>query len=162
MRRIALTTVTTMTALGLVATPALSGGTAGRAPAAAKLRVIISEKGRFPVPGGGTFVLSGPAGSDSGRTAVTPGPGPDRIRDGQSFHVVKGTDHLYGKRGELMIRFTGVSIDIADEADVEYGTWSIYTAFSTGAYEGWRGGGRWASSSKGGLYVVRWEGLITP
>ena len=155
MTRLTIALFATAATVVLVAAPTVPGATAG------KLRVIISEKGRVPPPAG-AFVLSGPAGSDSGRTAVTPGPGPIRVRDGQSFRPVRGTDHLYGKKGELMIRFTGVSIDIADATDVEYGTWSVYTPFATGTYEGWRGGGRWASSSKGGRYVVRWEGLITP
>jgi len=149
--------------VGLGAVPTVPGATTNsEAGAAGKLRVTISEKGRVvPEPPRGTFVVGGTAGIDSGKTNVTPGEGRSGVRDGQRFRAVGGTDHLYGKKGELIIRFTGVTIDVADAADIEYGTWNIYTPFGTGMYESWRGGGRWAASSKGGRYLVRWEGLIT-
>ena len=154
-------TVAAASAVLVVAT-AVAGATADSGAAStARLRVMISEKGRErPVPAG-TFVLTGAAGLDSGRTSVTPAIEKVGVRDGQSFKVVHGTDHLTGKKGELIVRFTGVTVDVADATDVEYGKWSIYTPFATGMYEGWRGGGRWASTSKDGRYVVRWEGLVT-
>lgn len=160
MKRLALTAVSVALALGLAAAPTVPGATTSGGGAAQQVRITISEKGKAP-PFTGTFALVGKAGADSGRTAVTVGPGRAGIRNGQSFHRVSGTDHFYGKKGEFLIRFTGVAVDVAEATDVEYGTWSVYTQFGTGVYEGWRGGGRWASSSTEGRYVVRWEGLIT-
>jgi hypothetical protein len=142
--------------VGIVASPAVSGATAE------KLRLVISETGHFGAnPPAGTFVLSGTTRADSGKTAVTPRVVHAGVRDGQSYKVVAGANTFTGKKGGLVIRFTGVAVDVAEANDVEYGTWTIDTARGTGAYEGWRGGGRWASTAKGARYTVRWSGLVT-
>jgi hypothetical protein len=156
------TVASAVVVVGLVVAPTVPGATATKGETAAKLRVIISEKGHvLPFPPAGTFVLGGTAGSDVGKTNVTPREVRSGVRDGESFKVVQGTNTLYGKKGNLTFRFSGVAIDVADGADIEYGTWSVNTPVATGMYEGWRGGGRWASSGSGPRYVVRWKGLIT-
>jgi hypothetical protein len=156
MRQLVLVMAAAAAVVGIVATPAVSGSTAG------KLRLVISETGHFgSKPPGGTFVLSGTAGADSGKSAVRPRVVRLGVRDGQSYKVVAGTNALTGEKGDLVIRFTGVAVDVAEANDVEYGTWTIDTAQGTGAYGGWRGRGRWASTAKGARYTVRWSGLIT-
>jgi hypothetical protein len=160
--RFVLTVVLAGAVVGLVATPTVPSAAAHLGAAeAGKLRLTVSEKGHvMPFPPAGTFVLAGTAGADSGKSSVTPREVRSGARDGQSFKVVQGTNAFYGRKGDLFIRFSGVAIDLATDTDVEYGTWSIYRALGTGMYEGWQGGGRWASSSKDGRYLVRWEGLI--
>jgi hypothetical protein len=156
MRQLVLAIAAVAAAVGVVATPAVSGSTAG------KLRLVISEAGHFGAnPPAGTFLLSGTVGADSGKTAVTPRVVRSGVRDGQSYKVVAGANTFTGKKGGLVIRFTGVAVDVAEATDVEYGLWTIDAAHGTGAYEGWRGGGRWASTAKGARYTVRWSGLVT-
>lgn len=156
--------VLAITAIALIAVP---GATAvSGEPAAGGLRVIFSERGHIlPFPTAGTFVLSGTAGSDSGTTRVTPGEGPGGIRDGQRFVTVSGTDFLTGKKGNLVIQFTGISVNAGANVFVEYGTWRIYRGLGTGMYKNWRGGGRWAATStqqgSSERYSVRWEGLVS-
>ncbi len=152
-------------ALGILAMAAIAAIAVPGATATSEtkqLRVIISEKGHIePLPPAGKFVLSGAAADDSGTSVITPGHGPERIRDGQSFATVSGTDSLTGKKGDLLIRFDGISVSAATHQDVDYGTWRIYTGFGTGMYKGWKGGGRWAAIDRGRSYVIRFEGLVT-
>lgn len=130
---------------------------------AGKLRVIISERGTFtPQPPHGTFVLGGPAGRDSGTTSLTPAPaGPERFRDGQRYVRESASDILRGKKGNLVIALNGTSVNAAENLYVEYGTWHIIGSAGTGAYAGWRGGGRWAASDDERHYSLRFEGLVT-
>ena len=128
----------------------------------AKLHVVISEQGRHdPFPPKGKFVLEGRAGRDSGTTTITPGTEPARVRDGQSFTRVRATDHLTGKKGELLVQLTGISVSAGTNLFVEYGTWRILPGFGTEMYKGWRGGGRWAAVTDGPRYSLRLEGLVT-
>ena len=153
-------------AAAVIATAAFAVPAAGAIStqtASGKLRLTITEQGHIvPYPPAGTFVLEGPAGRDSGASSVSPGEGRAGVQDGQSFQRVQGTDYLTGKKGDLVVKLTGISIDVGTNLSVEYGTWRIFPGLGTGTYKSWRGGGRWAASGTDRRYSIRFEGLVTP
>ena len=153
-------------ALLAAAVPAAGGNLSTGAGSAPKLRVIITDVGREPpIPSRGRFALEGAAAKDSGTSSVTPGEGPTRIVNGQSLQSVSGTDFLTGKRGKLVLSFSGVSASAGSNVDIVYGSWHVVPGAADGIYKTWKGGGNWADSETviNGVnhYSVRFEGLIT-
>ena len=129
----------------LTASLALGSITTSGAPAtnAGKFRVVITESGSV-YPLGGTFVLTDPAGNDSGTSVIGVNIGPALFRDGQSYEIHSGKDSLIGKKGGLTLSFSGVSVNAGTYLYIEYGTWHITAA--SGVYKGWKGSGRWAGT----------------
>jgi hypothetical protein len=96
--------------------------------------------------------------------------GQERNREGSAQRVRRGpyidsVGHPQnGKKGILGISMRGLSIEINDFSPskpgyaAEYGTWKITSG--SGMYEGWTGGGRWASVSAPANYV-EWDGFVT-
>ena len=105
-----------------------------------------------------TLLVDG-AVKDAGSSVVRPQEGPLRIVGGQTQNPVTAVINLTGKRGALTLQFSGLSIPVDDTYGIEYGTWKLGS--SSGAYAGWKGGGRWANSSTPGSNYVEWDGVIT-
>ena len=91
---------------------------------------------------------------------------------GQEQIPFVATDHLTGKTGKIVLAVKGTHIDVNSKLNIsgqvvgpaaEYGTWKIRTA--TGIYQGWKGGGNWASVAYSYRNVqpdsVEWDGYIT-
>ena len=101
---------------------------------------------------------------DSGKTVIRPNEGALRNVAGQQQQVVLGTDNLTSKSGTLTISFRGVSISVGNPnpgkypVDNEYGTWKV--ASGTGAYQNWRGGGRWADVGTTSSNYIEWDGYV--
>lgn len=75
-----------------------------------------------------------------------------------------GTNVLHSKRGTLSLSFKGVTMPISTlkpgvYASAEVGTWRI--TGGKGAYQGWTGGGRFASAGFGDVNNVEWDGFVT-
>jgi hypothetical protein len=118
-----------------------SSGLASRESLVSKVRVIISEQG--DIGAFGKFVLTGPAGSDSGSTTLSPREEAAGLRDGQHYILVNGSDSLKGKKGTLLFSWSGTHVNAAANRIVEYGTWHIAAGGAgTGMYKSWTGGGR--------------------
>ena len=115
-------------------------------------------KGRFVVLVDGVI-------EDSGTTVITPNLGNPRNVDGQQQAPVVGYDNLRTAKGTLTLAFRGVSVPIAninpakDSLEIEYGTWKVQSG--TGAYTGWKGGGRWADHVDADADNIEWDGYIT-
>ena len=164
MRRIVIAAVVTIGIAMLMWTGIATGAKGSHATAAATHLVAIkghvSEK---PSPdnslrGQFTLLVDG-AVKDAGRLAVRPQEGPLRIVGGQTQIPVTASASLTGKRGALTLQFSGLNIQVDDTYGIEYGTWKLGS--SSGAYAGWKGGGRWANSSTPGSDHVEWYALIT-
>jgi hypothetical protein len=110
-------------------------------------------------PGGTTVIYAIPSGTGG---AVK----------GQEQIPFVATDHLTGKTGKIVLAVKGTHIDVNSKLNTsgqvvgpaaEYGTWKIRTA--TGIYQGWKGGGNWASVAYSYRnvqpYSVEWDGYIT-
>ena len=175
--RVRLGAVLSLSLVGLL----IVGGTSGAsgATAAERQQIAIHEVGKNNINkqfGGirGTFTIElkkarfGPPGT----TVISHIPGPLRYVNGQQQISGGGTDHLTSKQGTIEIRYTVLHIGLntkltaSDEVvgpAMEYGTWKIKAA--TGLYEGWRGGGNWASVAWGYAnlqpYSTEWDGYIT-
>ena len=170
----------TFAAVGILA--ALSLGSPLGATPAAKSLIQIHESGtinelKSDVQGAvkGKFTIElklspfGPAGT----TAIYAVPATTRVVNGQQQIPFTATDNMTSKGGTLVIAVKGIHFDVnpkttpsADQFGpaAEYGTWKIRSA--TGIYEGWKGGGNWASVSYGYKkiepYSVEWDGYVTP
>ena len=92
--------------------------------------------------------------------------------NGEDQQPFAGSDTMTSKAGQLFPAFKGTHIDVNSKLlpsgqrvgpNVEYPTWKIRSA--TGMYQGWRGGGNWASVTYGykalQQYSVEWDGYIT-
>ena len=145
--------LTASLALGAITISGADATTAG------KLRVVITESGTV-YPLGGTFVLTEPAGNDSGTSTIQVNIGPGLFRDGQRYEIHRGEDSLNGKKGGLTLAFSGASVNAGTNLYIEDGTWHVTAA--SGVYKGWKGSGRWAGTDNGQKYHFQWEGLITP
>ena len=110
-------------------------------------------------PGGTTVIYSIPANAG-------------RLVNGQEQIPFVATDHLTSKTGKLVLAVKGTHIDVNSKLNAsgqlvgpaaEYGTWKIQSAI--GIYQGWKGGGNWASIGSGYKnvqpYSVEWDGYIT-
>ena len=137
----------------LCSTAVLAAGPGAEGAATSKVRVILTERGRSdPVPARGTFVLTGAAGRDSGRTSISPGPEVARVT---------ATEFLYGKHGQLTLTFSGIRVVGRHGVNRLHGSWRILAGFGTGMYKSWKGGGTWVATENGDRYTLRFEGLIT-
>jgi hypothetical protein len=164
MQRILIAAVVTVGVVMLMWAGVATGAKGSHAKAAAKHLVAI--KGHVlekPTPDNtlrGQFtLLVDSAVKDAGSLVVRPHGGPLRIVGGQTSVSVTAVASLTGKRGTLTLQFSGLSIEVDDTYGIEYGTWKLGSR--SGAYAGWKGGGRWANSSAPGSDHVEWFGVIT-
>jgi hypothetical protein len=149
-----------------------------RAAAASRLQIAIHEQGTQKMNvhdwtyGAFTVDLALPGFASSGKTRISAGPGPTKYVDGQQQIPFGGQDTLTSSKGQLVITFSGTHFPVNNRATsggiavgpaAEYGTWTITSA--TGVYQGWKGGGRFASAIYGYSlnqpYSVEWDGYIT-
>jgi hypothetical protein len=156
------------------------GGIASASTASRSL-IEIHEQGKNLVnrPGvtgsvRGTFTIQlkkapfGPGGT----TVVFAEPAKTRLVNGQEQTSFVASDRLTSKTGTIEIAAKGIHIDVNSKLSpagrrvapaAEYGTWKIRAA--TGIYEGWTGGGNFASVAYGygsvEPYSVEWDGYIT-
>jgi hypothetical protein len=141
-----------------------SSAAATKSPITIKGRVVEKMNASFTLPGRFIVTQVGVV-LDTGSAAVRPANGATRIVDGQNQVPVNATANLKGKKGILTIHMRGLSISINDFNPLkpgygaEYGTWKI--TGGTGMYEGWIGGGRWASASTPATTYVEWDGYVT-
>jgi hypothetical protein len=161
---------------------ALALGGAASASTASRTQIEIHEQGTNLVnqPGAtgsmhGKFTIElklapfGPGGT----TVVYGEPVAIRQVNGQEQITLAASDRLTSKTGTIEIAAKGIHIDVNSKLSpsghrigpaAEYGTWKIRAA--TGIYEGWKGGGNFASVAygygKAQPYSVEWDGYITP
>jgi len=163
--------------LAVLAVLAVGGVASGNT--ASKAQVNIHESGMIntakpPYAQGhvrGKFAIQlklspfGPGGT----TAIVPVPAPTKYVNGEEQIPFTATDYLTSKTGTLELGIKGIHIDVnLNRNDLgpaaEYGTWKIRSA--KGIYEGWKGGGNWASVAYGygklQPYTVEWDGYVTP
>ncbi len=125
-----------------------------------------SVRGKF------TIDLKGTPFGPGGTTVIYAVPGQTKYVNGQAQIPLAATDHLTSKTGTIELAITGTHIDLNTKLTssghsvgpaAEHGTWKIRTA--TGIYEGWKGGGSWASVAYGygavQPYSVEWDGYVT-
>ena len=164
--------------LAVLAVPAVGGVASGNT--ASKAQINIHESGKIntakppfaqgAIRGKFTIQLKLSPFGPGGTTAIVPVPAPTKYVNGEEQIPFTATDHLTSKAGTLELAIKGIHIDVnvKDTNDrgpfAEYGTWKIRAA--TGTYEGWKGGGSWASAAVGygkiQPYSVEWDGYITP
>jgi hypothetical protein len=109
-------------------------------------------------PGGTTVIYAIPSGT--------------KYVNGQEQIPFVAIDHLTSKTGKIVLAVKGTHFDVNSKLNTsgqvvgpaaEYGTWKIRTA--TGIYQGWKGGGNWASVAYSYRnvqpYSVEWDGYIT-
>ena len=163
--------------LVVLAVPAVGGVASGNT--ASKAQINIHESGTIntakppfaqgAIRGKFTIQLNLSPFGPGGTTAIVPSPAPTKYVNGEEQIPFTATDHLTSKTGTLELAIKGIHIDVNINANrlgpaAEYGTWKIRSA--TGIYEGWKGGGNWASVAYGygklQPYSVEWSGYITP
>ena len=129
---------------------------------AAKQRVAIDMK-IYPQK---TFVLTplqaGPLQRDSGTISGNwlNFLGRDVLRDGQKVTIYEGAvTTLTGKRGTLTIRDRNEWVDVGNDDQVAFGTWTVVRG--TGQYAGIVGKGRNGHAGLGSPWYARYEGVLT-
>ena len=162
-------TAASVTAMLVLVSVAL-GSTNGRQAPEGKSLVAIRELGSSQMTADKTFkgkfilALDG-VNKDTGSTIIHPNEGALKTVAGQQQTTVFGNENLTSKKGTLNLAFRGVSIAIKnidptkDPFDNESGTWQI--AGGTGAYKGWKGGGRWALVATPSANNIEWDGYVT-
>ena len=158
-----------------------TAGAAQPGRASAKLQIAIHEQGTDHVNQQGTtgavrgkFTIDlalTPFGR-GGTTVIYAIPTTTRKVNGQVQVPFVATDHLTSETGRLTLAVKGTHFDVNNKLSpsgvfvgpkAEYGTWKIEAA--TGIYQGWKGGGNWASVAYGygnvQPYSVEWDGFIT-
>jgi hypothetical protein len=125
--------------------------------------------------GDGSFYLSFGSGGDTGTLTFTrsddskAGRSTDKTPEGLPYTRLTETDILKGKKGTLVIRAKARSYDLGffpqvnnrlGQINPSIGTtWSIVRG--TGAYAGFRGGGKWVAVSYGDNKVeARYAGFV--
>jgi hypothetical protein len=156
----------------------VAAAAAGVAPGsgASRSQIAIHEQGKhnitnesLPIVGTFTIELAGAPFGPKGTTRISPSPGATTHTDGQTRLALTATDTLTSTKGRIVLAITGIHIDVNGKLTpsgffvgpaVEYGTWKIKTA--TGIYQGWKGGGIWASATYGyaqpEAYSAEWDG----
>jgi hypothetical protein len=170
LHRTVLASVALVSAAALVLTGVAVGSTHGRQKAAKKSPIAI--RGRLSGHQNASFTYTGRFVAtqvgvilDSGSAAIRPSNGTTKIVDGQRSEPVIANSTLKGKKGNLGISMRGVSIEFddlnptKDGYAAEYGTWKI--TVGSGSYEGWTGGGRWASVGIPTANHIEWDGFVT-
>jgi hypothetical protein len=157
MRRLLVLITTT---LGLALLFAASDVDSGKSAAAAQ-RVTVTYTGVGTVRSRGTFRLQAGNLSDAGRAADSITEESAGQRAGQSFIDVTFSLALKGRRGTLVIRWTGRYVSAGDTWEVVTGTWWIEKG--TGEYAGAQGMGRIAGvfTARGNRYFQRLQGTLT-
>ena len=129
---------------------------------AAKQRVAIDMK-IYPQK---TFVLTpmqaGPLKPDKGTISSSwlNVPGRDVLRDGQKVTIYEGAvTTLTGKRGTLTIRDRNEWVDVGNDDQIAFGTWTVVRG--TGQYAGIVGKGRNGRAGLGSPWYARYEGVLT-
>ena len=171
----------TFVSLFAVSVIALAVGGVASGNTASRSLIEIHESGTInqtkpdsqgAVRGKFTIMLKKTPFGPGGTTVIYGNPGSTRSVNGEVQTHFTATDHLTSKTGTLEIAVTGTHIDLNTKlapsglvgSAAEYGTWKIRSA--TGIYEGWKGGGNWASAAvgygKNQPYSVEWDGYITP
>ena len=124
-------------------------------PAAAKQRVVINGSLEITRGGaGGTFkfvpLTTGALKRDSG-TFTARGNLSKRVirRNGQTVSVAVGTDSYVGANGTLNVSVRSELAAAGRNYFIETGTWRVTSG--TGAYEGYQGGGAYASAGTSDL-----------
>lgn len=153
--------------LALVVVGVIAAATAGSGSAhqtVAKQRIAIEE--RFDVQTGtGTFVLypltPGPLKYDKGTITGYGGPKGAVFRTGMKVQLIVGGDDLTGKYGTIRLaqEIAHVEVRFGSGMFNDVGTWSL--ARGTGAYGGFKGGGRFAGVVLNSVVVSRQEGWVT-
>jgi hypothetical protein len=169
-------------ALAIVA-GALGSPSARSASTASRKQIAIHEQGTDNRLGQGTagavrgkftIELAKTPFGPGGTTVIYATPSGTRQVNGQVQIPFGATDRLTSKNGTIDLAISGIHIDVNGKLHpsgtfigpaAEYGTWKIRTA--TGIYQGWRGGGNWASVASGYRnrqpYSVEWDGyVVTP
>ena len=176
-RIVALVSLLSVSVIALAVGGAASGSTASRS------LIAIHEQGTNPQTRQGIFAVRGkftielrkaPFGP-GGTTAIYGAIGATRNVNGQEqIPLLAGSDILTSKTGKIVLAFSGTHLELNSKLSpsgfiegpkAEYGTWKIKTA--TGAYQGWKGGGNWASVAYGygnvQPYSAEWDGyVVTP
>lgn len=166
-----LVAVTTAMLVGVLSEIASAGtpSMSGSAPlsvrtAPSKMHVEIRERGSMTTfQGKFVLELNYVKTFDSGTTQLGPIASHSTNNvSGEQQRPIHGTDKFMGKKGTLTISWKSVEIEIdrlsAIEVTIQYGTWEITSG--TGAYEGWKGGGRWAAVLAKQFQGV-WDGYAT-
>jgi hypothetical protein len=146
---------------------------------ASRSQIAIHEQGKHnitnesrPILGTFTIELAGVPFGPRGTTRISPSPGATTHVNGQTRLALSATDTLTSAKGQIVLAISGIHIDVNGKLTpsgffvgpaVEYGAWRIKTA--TGIYQGWKGGGIWASATYGyaqpETYSAEWDGYIT-
>ena len=160
---------------------ALAAGGAAWGTSASRSHIAIHEQGTDHVHQQGTtgavrgkFTIDlalTPFGR-GGTTVIYAIPTTTRKVNGQVQVPFVATDHLTSETGRLTLAVKGTHFDVNNKLSpsgvfvgpkAEYGTWKIEAA--TRIYQGWKGGGNWASVAYGygnvQPYSVEWDGFIT-
>ena len=138
-------------------------GVASGGSTATKQRVAID--GRFNNNNAGTFriipLTTGALKADSGKFTGTGNVGNSSVRkNGQEVTVITGSDAYAGAKGTLNVAQRLESVAAGRDHGVITGTWVVVS--STGAYEGYTGGGTFSAVElPSGALLFREEGYIT-
>jgi hypothetical protein len=173
-------TLAVVSLLSLAAVAASFSGVA-RGTAASRSLIAIHEQGTDNINaqsttgatrGKFTIELQKTPFGPGGTTIIYAIPSSTRNVNGQEQIPFVATDHLTSKAGTIELKVTGVHVDVNSKLSpsghvvgpsVEQGTWRIRTA--TGMYQGWKGGGNFASVIDSYRtvrpYTVEWDGYIT-
>jgi hypothetical protein len=170
MKRIIPTTVGAGTSLAVLVLVSVALCSTGGNQTAAKTSVIaIRELGGAQMTSDKTFkgrfslVLDGVI-EDAGSTVIRGNEGAVKTVAGQPQTPIFGVDNLTTKKGTLSLSFRGVSITVIvdpakDPFYNESGSWKI--SGGSGAYKGWKGGGRWALVGTPTANNIEWDGVVT-
>jgi len=159
---------------------AVGGGGVARGTAASRSLIAIHEQGTRSTSqvvqddhGRFTVDLEEAPFGPGGTTRVSTEWSAAKSVNGQEQTPLLGRDTLTSKKGRIELVFVGTHIDLNGRLRhsgqlvgpaIEYGTWKISAA--TGVYQGWKGGGNWASVISGygpvQPYSVEWDGHVTP
>jgi hypothetical protein len=156
------TVMLTIGVIGVVAAAPASGGSAQHQ--VARQRIAIEE--RFDTQTQtGTFAIypltPGPLKYDKGAVTVYGGPKGTVLRNGMKVELIVGANDLTGKFGTLRLAQELARVAVQDGTSLanDVGTWSVTRA--SGAYHGFKGGGRFAAVEVGPIVDVRQEGWIS-
>jgi len=148
--------------VGLVSAATATGGSARHH--VARQRIAIEE--RFNIQTGtGTFVVypltPGPLKYDKGTVKGYGAPKGTVLQNGMKVELLAGADNCTGKLGTFQIAGSVAHVEVQFGTGLanDVGTWSIVKG--SGAYRGFKGGGRTASVLIGAILDTRNEGWVS-